>query len=120
MRPRAAPGRRDSLALQRLRRIAGALPGAAETVTFGHPTFKVAGKAFAVLDDYGGRDCLWLRVGATERASLLASPGWFESPYDPRRAALCCRLESIDWRLIGPLVWKSHALALPRGDGRRR
>ncbi len=102
------------LALDRLRRIAGALAGTVETVTFGHPTFKAGGKAFAVLDCYGGRDCLWLRVDSRERDRLLSSPGWFESPYDPRRTALCCRLEVIDWRRMGALVRRSRELAAPR------
>ena len=120
MRPRAGSSPPKSLVLERLRRIAGELQGTEETVTFGHPTFKVGGKTFAVLDRYGGHECLWLRVGPTERAGLLASPGWFESPYDPRRIALCCRLGSIDWRRLRPLVRRSHALAVPRAGTRRR
>ena len=118
--PRAGSSSRKSLALERLRRIAGTLPSTEETVTFGHPTFKVGGKTFAVLDRYGGHECLWLRVGPMERAGLLASPGWFESPYDPRRTALCRRLESIDWRRMRALVRRSHALAAPRARTRRR
>jgi hypothetical protein len=37
-----------------------------------------------------GRDCLWLRVAASDRERLLKRRGWFPSPYDPRRTALCC------------------------------
>ena len=74
----------------------------------------------AVLDRYGGYECLWLRVGPMERAGLLASPGWFESPYDPRRTALCCRLESIDWRRMRALVRRSHSLAAPHAGTRWR
>ena len=38
--------------LERLRRICSALPDTTETVTFGHPTFKAAGKTFTVLETY--------------------------------------------------------------------
>jgi len=118
MRPRRILSPQEGLALERLRRIAGGLPGSEEGLTFAHPTFKVAGKAFAVLDRYHGSECLWLRVDSMERAGLLASPGRFESPYDPRRTALCCRLESIDWRRMRALVRRSHALA-EAGTARR-
>jgi predicted DNA-binding protein (MmcQ/YjbR family) len=113
MRPHRALSPQENLALERLRGIAGSLPGSVESVTFTHPTFKVAGRTFAVLDRYHGRECLWLRVDPMERAGLLAASGWFESPYDPRRTALCCDLESIDWRRMRALVRRSHALAGP-------
>jgi len=113
MRPSRALSPQEGLALEHLRHIAGGLQGSVECVTFAHPTFKVAGRTFAVLDRYHGSECLWLRVHPMERASLLSSHGWFESPYDPRRTALCCRLESIDWRRMPALVRRSHALAEP-------
>lgn len=101
----------EALALERLRRIAKALAGTAETVSFGHPTFTVRGHAFAVLDRYSGDECLWVRVDPADRATLLACQGWRESPYDPRRAALICSLSAIDWRRIGREVRTSCRLA---------
>jgi predicted DNA-binding protein (MmcQ/YjbR family) len=120
MPSRAALSPRESRALEHLRRIAARLPGSAETVTFGHPTFRVGGKTYAVLDRYDGHECLWLRVDPMARARLRAAPGWFESPYDPRRTALCCRLEAIDWRRARALVRMSHALAALGPVKRRR
>jgi predicted DNA-binding protein (MmcQ/YjbR family) len=104
-------------ALARLQRLLAGWDGVELTTSFGHPTFRVAGAAFAVLDRYQESDCLWLKVPPAERDALLATPGWFAAPYDPRRTALCVRLEAIDWRRIRPRVRISYALAA--GSGRR-
>jgi predicted DNA-binding protein (MmcQ/YjbR family) len=120
MRTAAVLGPLERRALERLRRISARLPGSTATRSFGHPTFKVAGKSFIVLDRYGGEPCLWLRVDPMERDARLAEPGWFPSPYDPRRVALCCRLESLDWRRLAGRVRDSYTLAALRAPSRRR
>ena len=99
-------------ALGRLRAAAGTLADVDELLTFGNPTFRVNRRAFAVVDQYQGRDCLWLRVAAADRERLLKRRGWFPSPYDPRRMALCCTLEEFDWRRLRPLLRASYNLAL--------
>jgi predicted DNA-binding protein (MmcQ/YjbR family) len=99
-------------ALERLRTAVGTLADVDESLTFGNPTFRVNRRAFAVIDRYQGRDCLWLRVAAADREPLLKRPGWFPSPYDPRRTALCCALEQFDWRRLRPLLRASYNLAL--------
>ena len=99
------------LAVRRLRVAVKILPGVEEVLTFGNPAFRVRRKAFAVVDHYRGGDCLWLRVGAERRGKLLLRPGWFASPYDPGRVALCCALEEFDWRGLKPLLRESFALA---------
>jgi predicted DNA-binding protein (MmcQ/YjbR family) len=109
-------------ALARLRRMLAGWDGLEEAPSFGHPTFRVGGAPFAVLDRYHEHDCLWLKVASTERDALLAAPGWFPAPYDPRHTALCVRLESIDWRRIRPYLRISYALAaaVPARAARRR
>lgn len=99
-------------AVVRLREASALLPHVVETLTFGNPTFKVHQKAFAVLDRYSERDCLWLRVDPHDRENLLMQSGWFPSPYDPKCVALCCALEQFDWRRLKPLLRRSYDLAL--------
>ena len=101
-----------NVAVTRLRAAAASLAGAEESVSFGNPTFRVNRKAFAVIDRYHDRDCLWLRVESVERERLLERCGWFASPYDPRRTALCCELDQFDWRSLRPLLRASYDLAL--------
>ena len=111
VRPPKELGADTQAALTVLRPICMALPGSAETVTFGNPTFKASGKSFAVLDEYKGHACLWLRVDPGRRDELLGLPGWFKSPYDPRETALCCDLKHVDWTLAEGLATDSHRLA---------
>jgi predicted DNA-binding protein (MmcQ/YjbR family) len=99
-------------AVARLKAASSSLAGVMETVTFGNPTFKVNDQSFAVVDRYNNLDCLWLRVEASDRASLLKRRGWFPSPYDPKHVALCCELEQFDWRRLSPLLRKSYDLVL--------
>lgn len=94
----------------RLRRVAARLPGSREARSFGHPAFLVAGQAYAVLDRYAAAPCLWLKVDPMERRALLARRGWFAAPYDPRRSALCCRLDALDWRRVRRLMRMSYTL----------
>jgi predicted DNA-binding protein (MmcQ/YjbR family) len=97
--------------LAKLKRWTAALPSVEVTTTFGNPTFKVKGRAFLVLDRYRDTDCLWLRVAPPRRSTLLAQPGWFASPYDPKRQALCVALDAIDGRTIRSLIRASYAQA---------
>ena len=98
-------------ALPRVRTLCVNYPDCAETLTYGNPTFKRAGKAFVVLDRYKGLSCLWLLVDPVLRDDQLTVDGWFASPYDPRQAALCCRLDKLEWAVLGPLIDASYALA---------
>ena len=101
--------------LEKLRRACGPLGDYEERTSFGHPAFYAAGKSFAIIDFYDGTDCLWLRIDCDRRSELLRTPGWFASPYDPRRDALCCQLKVIDWRRIRPLLRRSYEIArLPK------
>ena len=120
MRKQRLLSKPEAVALARLQRMTARLAGALETVSFGHPTFAIGGKAFAVLDRYSGEECLWVRVDPLERARLLAGDGWRESPYDPRRLALICPLTAIDWRRIGRQVRSSYQLAALAAPRRRR
>jgi predicted DNA-binding protein (MmcQ/YjbR family) len=102
-------------ALRLLRPICLALPDAEETASFGNPAFKAKGKAFAVLDRYKDKSCLWLLVDPARRDELLALPGWFKSPYDPRERAMCCELCHVDWELAAALIGESHGLSISKG-----
>ena len=98
-------------ALKKVRSALAPLDDVEETASYGNPTFKVGGKAFAVLDFYEGRDCLWMLVDAVERQERLSTRGWFLSPYDPRKTALCCSLDALDWRRAKAFLRGSYQLA---------
>lgn len=106
-------------ALTKLKEKIAGLSDVEDTSSYGNPAFKVGGKPFAILDKYKGGYCLWILVDLEVRQTLLEKDGWFPSPYDPRAEALCCRLEALDWRRLGPLLRKSHDLARRRAELRR-
>ncbi len=95
-------------ALDELRAICGGLPGVVETVSFGNPTFKAGRKAFAVLDAYRGATCVWLACGAERRPALLEAEGFFPAPYDRAGAAVCRRVDTIDWAAFASLVREAY------------
>jgi predicted DNA-binding protein (MmcQ/YjbR family) len=98
--------------LSALRRWTADLPGVELATTFGNPTWQVGGKTFMVLDRYRDTDCLWLRVPPDKRQYHLTSPGWFESPHDPKKHALCLDISQIDGRRMRALIRASFQLAL--------
>lgn len=94
-----------------MRSTLASLDDVEEGSTYGNPTFKVSGKAFAVLDLYQGQDCLWTLVDPTERGDRLQQAGWSASPYDPRKSAPCCDLDAIDWRRAKGYLRSAYQLA---------
>jgi len=101
-------------AFSRLHTAVGALNKVDVSTSFGNPTFRVKGKAFAVIDRYRETDCLWILVAASERRELLKRAGWFPSPYDRKKTALCCSLDMFDWRRLRTLLRSSYQLAQPK------
>jgi predicted DNA-binding protein (MmcQ/YjbR family) len=67
--------------LDRLRKICTALPGVAEGTTFGHPTFRVNGKMFAVLEEYKGELGIWVKVEKELQGIFLDDSRFFRTPY---------------------------------------
>jgi predicted DNA-binding protein (MmcQ/YjbR family) len=101
--------------MQRLRAVCLALPHALEAASYGNPAFKVAKKAFVVVDHYQGGACVWTLCPAERRDEVLAQPGWFASPYDPRKKAVCARPDEADWAALESLIRESYALAAAGG-----
>src|SRR4051812_29785326 len=67
--------------LARLRDVCRQLPDTFETVTFGHPTFQVARKTFAVLEVYKGDLGLAVKVGRELQDVFLKDPRFYRTPY---------------------------------------
>jgi len=105
-----------------LRTICQRLPGASETVTFGHPTFQVAGKTFAVLEEYKGELGIALKVGKLVQGVFLKDPRFFLTPYAGKHGWVTLRAHAarLNWGEVGELLAGSYELVLeekarPRG-----
>jgi predicted DNA-binding protein (MmcQ/YjbR family) len=71
--------------LTKLRKICSGLPNATETVTFGHPTFQVDRKTFAVFELYKGELGLVLKVEKNLQDVFLKDPRFYLTPYIGKR-----------------------------------
>lgn len=101
--------------LERLRRIALALPEASETVSFGHPTFRAGKKTFAVFENYRGEDTICFKATREDQALLVLDPRFFVAPYVGQHGWTSMRVGSgIDWGEAKELVHESYRLVATR------
>jgi predicted DNA-binding protein (MmcQ/YjbR family) len=108
--------------LKRLRTICLALPETTETLTFGHPTFRVANKMFAVLETYKGELGICVNVGKLMQGIFLDDPRFFRTPYIGRHGWVTLRAYAakLNWAEVRGLVKESHKLAAPAKKASKR
>jgi predicted DNA-binding protein (MmcQ/YjbR family) len=108
--------------LKKLRKASLALPGAEETVSFRHPTFRVrGGKIFAVLETYKGELGICVNVGKLMQGVFLDDPRFFRTPYVGKYGWVTLRVHAapLNWKEIRELVKGSYLLVAPK-DTRKR
>jgi predicted DNA-binding protein (MmcQ/YjbR family) len=109
--------------LKKLRKICLALPYAEETVSFGHPTFRVhGGKIFAVLETYKDELGICVNVGKLLQGIFLDDPRFFRTPYIGKHGWVTLRVYAarLNWKEIRGLVKGSYLLAAPPSKKSRR
>jgi predicted DNA-binding protein (MmcQ/YjbR family) len=105
-RPRAA----GPSPLARLRRICRRLPEVSETVSWGHPNFRVGRQTFCVLEPYRGHLTLVLKPDPVHRSELLEDERFFVTPYIGTRGWVSMILDGRpSWKRIEALVRESYA-----------
>jgi predicted DNA-binding protein (MmcQ/YjbR family) len=103
--------------LKKLRNVCLRLPDAEETVSFGHPTFRIrGGKIFAVLEEYKGELGICVNVGKLLQGLFLDDPRFFRTPYIGKHGWVTLRVYSapLNWNEIRELVEGSYLLAGPK------
>ncbi|HKV03653.1 MAG TPA: MmcQ/YjbR family DNA-binding protein [Candidatus Acidoferrales bacterium] len=106
----------ESTILRKLRMICLGLPQAIETVTFGHPTFQIQKKTFAVLEEYKGELGICLKVGKILQGVFLSDPRFFRTPYIGKHGWVTLRAYAapLNWKEVGGLVKGSYLLVAPK------
>ncbi|SRR5713101_3834396 len=101
--------------LKKLRRACLRLPGATETVTFGHPTFQVKKKTFAVLEEYKGELGICVQVGKLMQGVFLKDARFFRTPYIGKHGWVTLRVYAapLDWEEVSALVEGSYREVAP-------
>ena len=104
-------------ALDRLRGLCLALPGAAEQTTWGVPTFRINSKIFALVDPVAGRDGVWVKAPPGAQAILIAAAPerFFRPPYLGHKGWIGIWLDAgMDWSEMEDLVGRSYRMIAPK------
>lgn len=101
-------------AMSRLREICLALPDSSETLSHGHPTFKVGKKSFAYYGIYS--PSVAFKADVALLTDLDGEEGFFPTPYLAHKGWLSLRVdERTDWDRVRELVVLSYRqLATPK------
>jgi len=108
--------------LMRLRKICSQLPDATETVSFGHPTFQVGGKTFAVFEQYKGELGLALKVEKELQQIFLKDPRFYMTPYIGKHGWVTLRIEAsgINWTEVREMLQGSYRLVAANRVAKKR
>jgi predicted DNA-binding protein (MmcQ/YjbR family) len=100
-------------ALEKVRGICEALEGAVETRSFGHPTWKVKKRTFAVVEKYKGDWSLALMAEPDQQRALIAADDrFYATPYLGQKGWVSFKLQGrIPWARLGALLREAHLLA---------
>jgi predicted DNA-binding protein (MmcQ/YjbR family) len=100
--------------VEKLRKICMTLPNAEETISFGHPTFKIQGKTFCVLDEYKGETAIAVKVGIAAQGVFLEDPRFYRTPHIGKHGWVSLRTTGrLNWKEIAELVKGSYQLVMP-------
>src|SRR5580704_3584063 len=96
--------------LRRLRKICFGLPGVAEGITFNHPTFRVNGRMFAVLEEYKGELGICVKVERELQGIFLDDSRFFRTPYIGKHGWVTLKVYAarLNWTEVKGLVRGSH------------
>jgi predicted DNA-binding protein (MmcQ/YjbR family) len=100
-------------ALEKVRALCLELSEAVETVSYGHPTWKVRGKTFAVFEQYKGDWCVAILAEPARQQQLMQSDErFYPTPYIGAQGWVSFKLQGrIPWARLGTLLREAHLLA---------
>ena|SRR5713226_562822 len=99
--------------LERVRSICVALAGVSETTSYGHPTWKVRRKTFAVFEKYRGEWYVALKAEPDQQRALIATDRrFYATPYIGQQGWVSFKLQGrIPWARLRALLGEAHLLA---------
>lgn len=100
--------------LDRLRKIALALPEATEKMGFGHPVFYIRKKAFAAFEPSAGRSAIAVRIDPLDAGIFAADARFFPTPYGRGKWISLWADGKVDWKLVAQLVEASYRMVAPK------
>ena len=101
--------------LARLRKLCLALPGTTETLTWGHPNFRVDHKIFVGYGDDDGHATIGVKVGKARQKEMLRDKRFTYADYVGRFGWVTMSLAGrLDWNEISGLVLTSYRHVAPK------
>jgi predicted DNA-binding protein (MmcQ/YjbR family) len=99
--------------IERLRKICLALPGATETINFGHPFFRFNKKPFCVFHGTEDQPAIAFKVLKNEAGIFLEDPRFLKTPYMHHNGWVSLHASGkLDWKEITELVKASYGLTI--------
>ena len=106
--------------LTRLRRYCLSLPGTSEVGAWGHPNFRVAGRAFAVYEFYRGRPSIAVKSDLDLQEILIEDQRFFRTPYLGQHGWVSLWADQpLQWEMVKDLVMGSYRRVTPGPSSRR-
>jgi hypothetical protein len=104
--------------LDKVRRLALALPEVVETESFGHPWFRAggpAGKMITVFGAEGGHWSICVKCGKADMGIFLADPRFVRTPYIGKHGWVSLKLDAAkpDWEEVRELLRMSYRSNAP-------
>ena len=99
--------------LAKLRALCLELSDVTETVSYGHPTWKVRAVTFAVFEQYKGDWCVAILAEPARQKLLIESDDrFYRTPYIGEQGWVSFKLEGrVPWARLGTLLREAHLLA---------
>lgn len=105
----------EATTLNRLRKICLALPDTKETLTWGHPHFRVGDKIFCGYGDEKGRASIGFKVTMDHQDALIMQDRFEIAAYVGRYGWVSMDASAIaDWGEVADLVLESYQLIAPK------
>jgi predicted DNA-binding protein (MmcQ/YjbR family) len=98
-----------------MRTICLALPDTEETLTWGKPHFRVAGKIFAGCGEEGGVLTIGFKLDAAHAKAIVKDPRFRPAPYVGHKGWVSMDATGVkDWKEVQALVLESYRLIAPK------
>jgi hypothetical protein len=102
--------------LERVRRLCLSFPETSEKEAWGMPTFRVAGRMFAMFPVAASSLCVWCNATPDVQEDLMATDPklFFKPPYVGVKGWLGINLERSSWQVVAGLLEDSFRLTAPK------
>src|SRR5579862_4801029 len=104
--------KKETQILERLRKICLALADVDEATTYHHPTFRVNGNMFVVLEEYKGELGICMKVEKELQGIFLDDARFFRTPYIGKHGWVTLKVYAarLNWTEVKDLVRGSYRL----------